>query len=138
MLDVRWRWKRFQWYEVVAKNRKQDVKYFSPLLLDRMELLGDRLEQRYNKRVRIIINDWYWGGRFQWRGFRTKWGNLVSGGRPGSFHLHGGANDYHSPDLTPVEIYPVATELFGGVILYESAGFLHSDIRNGPNYHVVR
>lgn len=138
ILPIWWRWKRFAWYEWVPKDRFDLVKYVSPLLLDKFELLISELERRHRKRVRIIVNDWYWGGAFTNRGIRTRLGNIVAGGKKGSHHLFGGAGDYHSPDLPTHLIYPAAKRIFPGVILYENRGFLHSDIRNGPDYHVIK
>lgn len=138
MIDSKWRWARFKPQELHAKGRASDLKYVSPLLLDRLELLGDALEEFHGHRVRLIINDWSWGGKFNWRGIRSRLGNALVGGRRGSFHLFGAAVDVHSPDVSALEIYEVAVSLFGGVILYENKGFVHCDIRNGPVYHVKR
>lgn len=135
MLDVNWRWKRFQWFECVDRFGQANVKYVSPLLLDRFEELGDRLEQKHQKRVRLIMNNWKWGGNLEWRGFRSREGNIAVGGQSGSFHLHGAAGDCHSPDISAEEIYKESVKLFGGVILYQSRGFVHNDVRNGPTYH---
>ena len=138
MIDSVWRWVRFKPQELHAKGRSSDLKYVSPLLLDRLELLGDKLEEEHGRRIRLIINDWSWGGKFNWRGFRTKLGNTLAGGRKGSFHLFGAAADVHSPDISAEQIYLVAVSLFGGVILYSKKGFVHCDVRNGPVYHQKR
>lgn len=135
MIDSTWRWKSFAWHELVPRNGKGYIKYVNPLLLDRLEMLKADLSQQTGRTVRIVINDWYWGGKFQWRGFRTATGNILANGRPGSLHKHGSAVDSHSPDVDASLIFNTAKSYFGGVIYYKSKGFVHLDVRNGPIYH---
>ena len=109
--------KHFQPYELVDKetySQKGDscLDLFTPRVLTAMDNVWDFFFQRHGE-CKITINDWYWGGQFQWRGWRTEAEadlllHLPPGTHPGQEqHAAGDAFDYDIKGMTAQEVRDV-------------------------------
>lgn len=85
--------------------------------------------------VPIIINNWYIGGKFMYRGYRPP---RVNVGTEYSQHKSGRAFDCHSPNITPQNMYKLILDnqeffMEKGLTTIENVVFtptwLHSDCR---------
>lgn len=85
--------------------------------------------------VPIIINNWYIGGRFMYRGYRPPRANV---GTEYSQHKSGRAFDCHSPSITPQHMYKLILDnqeffMEKGLTTVENVLFtptwIHSDCR---------
>jgi len=95
--------KYFKPYELVPRSTYELLKnrpwiiwqLFDPRTL----LVGDRLRKRYGK---MVANDWFWGGRHQYRGWRPA---RCKVGATYSQHRFGRAEDLVPQECTVEEIW---------------------------------
>ena len=109
-------------YEVFEEK---SIWFVDQKLIDVMDRLRENLGQV------ITVNDWKWGGNFQWRGLRTKWCDI---GADYSLHRLGRACDFTVRNmeaeevrkhiLTNLEKYP---EIKGMEL---GTSWIHIDVRN--------
>lgn len=64
--------KHFKIYELVDRETfsrygTRAFQFFNPLALEMI----DGIREYFG--ASVTVNDWFWGGKFQWRGLRTKW-----------------------------------------------------------------
>lgn len=117
----------FKLYELVPKALYEayhgsDILWY--LFDDRILLAGDLISMKYGP---CIANDWYWGGQYQWRGFRTAdcpEGALLSQ------HKFGRAEDLIPQDVTAEEIRRdiLAGKVASGLITCIEADVIHLHI----------
>lgn len=131
--------KYFKPYELVPrttytllKNRPWIIwQLFDPHVL----LVGDQIRQRYGK---MVANTWYWGGKHQYRGWRSA---RCKVGATYSQHRFGRAEDLVPLEITAEEIrqdikdlnpFPLITCIEDGV------SWLHFDTRNYSGLLIVK
>lgn len=68
--------KHFRIYELVdpithSRFGERSWMFFHPPALKMIDGIWEFFNDYRGIKTTVIINDWYWGGRFQWRGLRT-------------------------------------------------------------------
>jgi hypothetical protein len=84
--------KHFQPFELVDRKTyelmgEKALELFTPEILEALEGVREFFDRS------IMVNTWYNGGRFQWRGYRTK-EHCAMLGSPNSEHGKGNAFDF--------------------------------------------
>ena len=106
------------------------ARFFDPRTLH----VNDKIRRRYGK---MVANTWYWGGRHQYRGFRTRWCKV---GAIYSQHRYGRASDLDPVEVTAEEIRQdiIAGNNFLHITCIEaSISWLHHDERNYEGLLIV-
>ena len=91
----------FHLYEFVPQSAYNGLEDHGLSLLH-PELIDSTQKLREHLGVRMIINNWYNGGTFQNRGWRSPDSKV---GAKKSLHKRGMAIDFHSPDVTIKELF---------------------------------
>ena len=126
------RCKYFKVYELVDPETfkrfcEKSWMFFNPLILT----TADGIREYFN--APVTINDWSWGGTFQWRGLRTASCTI---GVKWSQHRFGNAIDCDVKDVTAEKARQVILAnkdhpLFKCITCIEAnVNWLHSDCRN--------
>ena len=130
--------KFFQPYELVPRSTYELLKdrpwIIWQLFDNRVLYIGDRIRKRYGK---MVANTWYWGGKHQYRGWRSS-GCPV--GARWSQHRFGRAEDLVPVEVTAEEIRQdiKAGEDFSGITCIEDGvDWLHFDVRNYKGLLIV-
>ena len=94
--------KYFKAYELVdrktyEKMGEDALSLFNPTALIMLDDFREFIE------APVTVNNWYFGGRHEWRGWRTK-AKCIELGAPGSEHGKGNAFDLNVKDFTANEV----------------------------------
>ena len=125
--------KHFSWFELVpSKDYKQ---YWLWLIDERILKTIDEMREYYNRP--IIINDWYWGGKFSLRGLRP----FNSGvGAKFSQHCYGRAVDLDVQGVSAEKVRnDIRSGLFPEITCIETGvSWMHLDVRNAKRLLEVK
>ena len=142
----------FKAYELVDKTTyelhgEKCVQMFDRELLIFIDGLHHRLSERYSGKISIIINDWKWGGKFQWRGMRnvTYYGDVTKFNKSRSQHKYGKALDFdvhvNGVRISPDVIRDIIVECRGEhliTFIEDDVNWVHVDMRPTDNDLLVK
>jgi len=120
--------KHFKLYELVDKATWKNYGQFAWNFLDPRLLMA--LDQLRDALGPITVNDWKWGGKFQWRGLRT---TKCRQGAGMSQHRFGRAVDFDVKGMTPQDVRNYIRthfEDFGIFCIERKVNWIHMDVRN--------
>ena len=131
--------KHFKIYELVDRDTFNQygimaLRFFNPLALQMIEGIREYFG------APVKINDWFWGGKFHWRGLRTKWCEV---GSDYSMHRFAGAFDFDIKGLSAHEArkrilddkdHPLLKNIN---CLEDKVTWVHADVRNVDNRILV-
>jgi len=125
--------KHFEPYELVSRNIYEKYGDVSLQFFDwRLLWTMDKIRESYGT---VIVNDWKWGGNFQYRGYRE---NKCVVGAKESQHRHGRAIDFN---LKTMGAFEFRTQLYTRpdheafkyittIEDFEGMNWIHVDVRN--------
>lgn len=128
--------KYFKPYELVSRDIYRKFGNRSLEFLDtRLLWTIDNIREKFGK---VVVNDWYWGGKFQYRGYRE---NECTVGAKESQHRHGRALDFHLVDGVKYPPYLFRKLIINnpqwkefkfitGVEDFQNMNWIHIDVRN--------
>lgn len=135
--------RHFQLYELVPKFAYENIDHYKLWVCWRPEVLwtADMLRETYGK---MVVNDWFWGGDYQYRGWRPqhppigeRWSNWTQ-------HAWWNALDCKFQDVTTDQVredikanrYPVVFQHIR--CIEEGTSWLHFDCRNVQQLLIVK
>ena len=123
-----YRTKYFKLHELVDKETYEQYGQVAWQFLDeRMLMALDQLREALGP---ITVNNWKWGGQFQWRGLRT---SKCRQGAKMSQHRFGRAVDFDVKGMTAREVRAYIRKHFddfGIACIERKVNWVHMDFRN--------